>query len=381
MSQLFANNADSSLAAPISNVATTLTVASGDGAKFPAPTGSDYFLMTIFRMSGVAESGWEVVKVTNVTGDVMTVVRAQDGTAGGTYNTGDPVSLRWTKGGAENMMQCGNNLDDLTNTTVARSNLGLGTAAVVALTSLLQAANNLSELTAPATARSNLGLGTAAVVALTSLLQAANNLSELTVPATARSNLGLGTAAVHPVGDFFQVANNLVEITNTTAAQSALGLGSAATHLSTDFATSTQGTTADNALPKAGGTMTGDIAFGNKNASGLKSATFNSVIDDGTKTTTATIDFTTGQYHKCLLTASTGCTFTFTAPNGPCVVHLRIVQPSSGTGAVMTLPSGKWPGNYAAADKLLSTANNAIDMLVAKWDGSTWYYTLSKGWA
>lgn len=134
-------------------------------------------------------------------------------------------------------------------------------------------------------------------------------------------------------------------------------------------------------LQTAGGTMTGDIAFGNKNASGVKSVTFNGEIDDGTKTTTATIDFTTGQYHKCLLTASTGCTFTFTAPNGPAVVHLKIVQPSSGTGAAMTLPSGKWPGSYAAGDKLLSTANNAIDLLTAKWDGAAWFYTLSKAWA
>ena len=126
--------------------------------------------------------------------------------------------------------------------------------------------------------------------------------------------------------------------------------------------------------------MTGDIAFGNKNASGVKSFTLNGEIDDGTKTTTATIDFTTGQYHKVLLTNGSNIVFTFTAPNGPCVCHLKITQASVG-GQTMTLPSGKWPGNYAAGDKLLSTANNAIDILVAKWDGAAWWYTLSKAWA
>ena len=43
--------------------------------------------------------------------------------------------------------------------------------------------------------------------------------------------------------------------------KTALGLGSAAYTNSSDYATVAQGTTADNALPKAGGTMTGDIVF------------------------------------------------------------------------------------------------------------------------
>ena len=43
--------------------------------------------------------------------------------------------------------------------------------------------------------------------------------------------------------------------------RTSLGLGTAATTASTDYATSTQGTTADNALPKAGGTMTGNITM------------------------------------------------------------------------------------------------------------------------
>jgi hypothetical protein len=61
-------------------------------------------------------------------------------------------------------------------------------------------ANNLSDLANPGTARSNLGLGTAALAALAALLQAANNLSDLANAATARANLGLGTAATKAVG-------------------------------------------------------------------------------------------------------------------------------------------------------------------------------------
>jgi len=60
----------------------------------------------------------------------------------------------------------------------------------------LLAANNLSELTATAsTVRTNLGLGSAALLASSAVFQVANNLSE-GVAATMRSNLGLGTIAL-----------------------------------------------------------------------------------------------------------------------------------------------------------------------------------------
>lgn len=79
----------------------------------------------------------------------------------------------------------------------------------------LQIANNLSDLAAVATARTNLGLGTAAVADVGTdadevaagnhnhnalYLQIANNLSDLGDAATARTNLGLGNSAVRNVG-------------------------------------------------------------------------------------------------------------------------------------------------------------------------------------
>lgn len=54
-------------------------------------------------------------------------------------------------------------------------------------------------------------------------------------------------------------ANNLSDLDNVATARTNLGLGTAATTASTDYATSAQGTTADAALPKAGGAMTGAI--------------------------------------------------------------------------------------------------------------------------
>jgi hypothetical protein len=56
----FTNNATSTLASGITNSATSLTVASGNGALFPTLGGSDYFYCTLANTSGTVE----IVKVT-----------------------------------------------------------------------------------------------------------------------------------------------------------------------------------------------------------------------------------------------------------------------------------------------------------------------------
>ena len=212
-----------------------------------------------------------------------------------------------------------NNLSDLNNVGTARTNLGLGTAAtkdtgtangnVVLLDATglpavdgsqltgvtgtdatkLAIANNLSDLNNAGTARTNLGLGTAAVknhgtsngdlvlldatglpavdgsqlTGVTSTdvtkLAIASNLSDLNSASTARTNLGLGTAATQTVGTGannvvqltgasklpavdgslltnvvstdstkLAIANNLSDLNNATTARTNLGLGTAA---------------------------------------------------------------------------------------------------------------------------------------------------------
>ena len=112
-----------------------------------------------------------------------------------------------------------NDLSDVT-ASAARTNLGLGGAALLAATAFFQVANLFSELSDGdlVTAKTNLGLGSAANVNSDTLLLISNALSELaSVAATARANLGLGTISTHATGDFCLASNNLSEVTPGTA--------------------------------------------------------------------------------------------------------------------------------------------------------------------
>lgn len=85
------NNASTTLASGISNSATSLSVASGAGALFPAISGANYFYATLKEGALV-----EIVKVTARSTDAFTVVRAQDGTTGQTFTAAATVKLNLT---------------------------------------------------------------------------------------------------------------------------------------------------------------------------------------------------------------------------------------------------------------------------------------------
>ena len=120
------------------------------------------------------------------------------------------------------------NLAGLTNTATARSNLGLGTAAVAPATQFLQTASNLSDVPDKVTARANLGLTSTATTPLSALLQAGNNLSDAPNKATARANLELTSTAITPLSGFLLKGDNLTGLTNVASARLNLGLSDAA---------------------------------------------------------------------------------------------------------------------------------------------------------
>jgi len=119
MSLLFTNNAVSTLASGISDVATSLTVQAADGLKFPNPTGNDSFLITLED----ASNNIEICECTNRSGDVFTIVRAQEGTTALNWLSGDSVELRITAGVLSQYRQGVG--DSVTSTAI---NLALGAA-------------------------------------------------------------------------------------------------------------------------------------------------------------------------------------------------------------------------------------------------------------
>jgi hypothetical protein len=100
MPQLFANNAWSFLNGGINDTTTSIALSTGQGARFPSPTGGDYFLLTLIGLTDGNEATWEIVKVTTRTGDVLTVVRAQESTTAVSWLSGTRVELRMTAGQA-----------------------------------------------------------------------------------------------------------------------------------------------------------------------------------------------------------------------------------------------------------------------------------------
>jgi len=86
------NNANATLAAGINSSVTSITLTSGQGARFPTLTASDYFYATLIDTS----NNLEIVKCTARSTDVLTVVRAQESTTARAYSTGDRIEIRIT---------------------------------------------------------------------------------------------------------------------------------------------------------------------------------------------------------------------------------------------------------------------------------------------
>lgn len=96
MTYLAKNNANSVLAAAVVAADTSITVSAGQGDRFPVVASPDYTLVTLENAAG----NREIVKVTAraASVDILTVVRAQEGTTALAWNIGDVVSQRLTAG-------------------------------------------------------------------------------------------------------------------------------------------------------------------------------------------------------------------------------------------------------------------------------------------
>jgi hypothetical protein len=101
---LYANNAYSTLAGPISSTALTLVLQAGAGALFPQPVaGSSYFTITMIpQLTGLPG---EIMWCTARSDDTLTVTRGKEGTVPTSYLAGDTVSNQVTQGGLSSFLQ------------------------------------------------------------------------------------------------------------------------------------------------------------------------------------------------------------------------------------------------------------------------------------
>jgi len=118
MAQLFSNNAETTLAAPLTDVATSISFA--DGSVFQAPTGGDYELLTL-----IASGQIEIVRLTARTGNTGTITRAQESTTAAAWVTGTRVFAGVTAGTLESALGDGS---ELSNTATGSLSLAVGTS-------------------------------------------------------------------------------------------------------------------------------------------------------------------------------------------------------------------------------------------------------------
>jgi hypothetical protein len=101
MAQVFYNNVAGLLNGTHSAVATSLTLQAGH--NFPDP-GANYYLATLILLdSSARETAWEIVSVTNVATNTLTVTRAQEGTTGLEWAGNTRIEVRLTAGTATSL--------------------------------------------------------------------------------------------------------------------------------------------------------------------------------------------------------------------------------------------------------------------------------------
>lgn len=100
------NNATTIVPLAIQSTDTSLTVAAGTGYLFPILGGSDFFFATLSSTAG----GMEIIKVTSRADDMMTFVRAQEGTLAVPFPANSRLEIRVT---AANLQSYVDSLDFL----------------------------------------------------------------------------------------------------------------------------------------------------------------------------------------------------------------------------------------------------------------------------
>ncbi|SHN69132.1 hypothetical protein [Bradyrhizobium erythrophlei] len=205
---LFANNAVSTIASPLTPTSVSVQVAPGTGALFPQPiVGQQFFKLTfVDALTGLEN---EIVHVTQVVGDVFTIVRGQEGTQALSWLVGDAARNMTTAGTQSNFIQVQQAQAGATNTAV---DTGTPNSYVAALSPVVTT-RIFGLLVRIKAANSNTGASTL-------------NIGAGSFPITNPDGSALGAGAII-AGGFFEVVDDGVEnyqlISSSQQAQSTAG--------------------------------------------------------------------------------------------------------------------------------------------------------------
>ena len=188
-------------------------------------------------------------------------------------------------------------------------------------------------------------------------------------------------AAAGGGGDLL-AANNLSDLASASTARSNLGLGTAATTASTDYATAAQGTTADAALPRTGGAMTGaittnstfdgrDVATDGAKLDGIAAGANNYVHPNHTGEVTSTADGATVIADNVVDEAN------LKVSNAPTNGYALTAQSGAAGGLTWAAVSG---GSYSDSDvdTHLNTSTAATNEVLS-WTGSDYDWVAQSG--
>jgi hypothetical protein len=172
--------------APASGSPETWTVASS--ASFPAASNTATPPTQFHVADTAAGLGGEIIAVTNVSGTTWTVTRGAESTTTVAHTAGFTVVQVVSAGAFGDMLQSAHNLSDVASASTARTNLGLGSAAVIsAPVSIANGGTGQATASAALTA-----LGGAALAGATFTGYLAPAVAALTFGTTISVNAALG---------------------------------------------------------------------------------------------------------------------------------------------------------------------------------------------